>query len=100
MSPKKIFNTETLVSAIKEVAAVIAENGGTEIKARVIEKSECEVLAHIIIAPYQFKSEKKITKVYRDKNRDVFCSSCGFPLHRQRSEGNYCSGCGAALDWN
>lgn len=44
--------------------------------------------------------KKESIKVYRDENGDVFCSSCGFPLHRQRSEGNYCSGCGAALDWN
>ena len=57
MSPKKIFNTETLVSAIKEVAAVIAENGGAEIKARVFETCESEVLAHIIIEPYCFKAE-------------------------------------------
>lgn len=53
MSKEKILNTETLVSAIKEVAAAISENGGAEIKARVIE-NEGELLAHIIIEPYRF----------------------------------------------
>lgn len=59
MSKEKIFDREALVSAIKEVAAVIAENGGAEIKARVVERSEVETLVHIIIGPYQFRAERK-----------------------------------------
>lgn len=50
--------------------------------------------------PHEEREAKKKTKVYCDKNRDLFCFSCGFSLHRQRNEGNYCSGCGAALDWD
>lgn len=53
MSKEKILNNETLVSAIKEVAAVISENGGAHIKARVIE-NDGELLMEIIIEPYCF----------------------------------------------
>lgn len=51
---ESVLNVEKLVAAIKEVAAVIAENGGAEIKARLVEINEGEVIAHIIIEPYCF----------------------------------------------
>lgn len=54
MNESSILNVEKLVAAIKEVAAVIAENGGAEIKARLVEINEGEVIAHIIIEPYRF----------------------------------------------
>ena len=54
MNEKKLLNVEKLVAAIKEVAAVISENGGAEIRARVKEINEGEVIAHIIIEPYRF----------------------------------------------
>lgn len=59
MSKEKILNIETLVSAIKEVAAAISENGGAEIKARVKEINEGEMVAHIIIEPYCFVSREE-----------------------------------------
>lgn len=55
---ENIFNSEKLVAAIKEVAEVIAKNGGAEIKAQVLERREGEVLAHIIIEPYRFIERK------------------------------------------
>ena len=53
----KPFNIETLVSAIKEVAEVIAKNGGADIKAIVKEINEGETAVHILIGPYQFMKE-------------------------------------------
>lgn len=55
---EKVFNSETIISAIKEVAVAVAENGGAEIKARFFE-SNGEVLAHIIIEPYRFISKEE-----------------------------------------
>ena len=58
MNEKNILNVENLVSAIKEVAEVIAKNGGAEISAIVKEINEGEVMAKIIIEPYRFISRK------------------------------------------
>lgn len=52
----KHLNIETIVSAIKEVAAAISENDGADIKA-IFEESEGELLAHIIVEPYCFISK-------------------------------------------
>lgn len=55
---KKYFDSETLVAAIKEVAEVIAKNGGADIKAIAKEINEGEVAVHIIVGPYRFINEE------------------------------------------
>ena len=58
MSEKNILNVETLVEAIKEVAEVIAKNGGADIRA-VVKETDNVMQARIIIEPYRFIAERE-----------------------------------------
>lgn len=59
MNEKNIFNVQDLIAAIKEVAAVIAENGGADIKAYVKEIDNRTVAARIIIEPYNVLEKRE-----------------------------------------
>lgn len=60
MSEGKRLKVEALVSAIKEVAEAISNNGGAEIKALVRETDNGEIMVHIIIEPYKFICEREV----------------------------------------